>query len=111
MKRICLAFLLAAAMLLPGCGSADLSAAETALPREIGAALLSQTVEVNSYDDVADDAWYAGAVRYVTENGLMDETGGSFSPNADTPREIIAESLWRIQYISIKLIRCLISCR
>ena len=95
MKRICMAFLLAAAVLLPGCGSVDIPAAEPAALRESGAVLLSQTVGGTTFADVADGAWYADAVRYVTENGLMDEMNGSFAPNDDTPREIIAESLWR----------------
>lgn len=33
------------------------------------------------FDDVSDNAWYASAVRYAVENGLMNGTGtGKFSP-------------------------------
>ena len=36
-----------------------------------------------SYTDVAEDAWYAGAVSYVTSNGLMaGATETTFAPNA-----------------------------
>ena len=36
------------------------------------------------YTDVAADAWYAGAVAYARENGLMNGTGTTtFSPNAN----------------------------
>ena len=49
-----------------------------------------------SFPDVPEDAWYADAVRFVTERGLMDSMpNGNFAPDAVTPREIIAESLWR----------------
>ena len=34
------------------------------------------------YSDVAATAWYAGAVAYATDNGLMNGTGTArFSPN------------------------------
>ena len=99
MKRNCLAIFLTAllALSLAACGASEPAAQPKAesLP-EIKAMPLAQTIDAAAVPaDVAEDAWYAGAVRYVTENGLMDPVGGSFAPNADTTREIIAESLWR----------------
>lgn len=50
-----------------------------------------------SYDDVADTAWYADAVDYVTRNGLMDGTGnGQFSPNVTTTRAMLVTILYRL---------------
>lgn len=48
------------------------------------------------FRDVAEDAWYASAVGYVWEQGLMSGTGdGIFSPDAPTTRGMIATILWR----------------
>ena len=50
-----------------------------------------------SFSDVPDDAWYADAVRYVSEKGLMTGTGASkFSPNAELSRAQLVTILWRI---------------
>ena len=99
MKRKGLALLLTALLTLSltACGAGKTAAepATAQLP-ESEAVPLAQTIAAAAVPaDVADDAWYAGAVRYVTENGLMDPVDGSFAPDAATPREIIAESLWR----------------
>ena len=57
------------------------------------------TVEVpyvNSYTDVKDDAWYAGAVQYVTENKLMGGTGNQmFEPEAAMTRGMLVTVLYR----------------
>ena len=48
------------------------------------------------YSDVADNAWYAGAVAYVTENGLMNGTGtAAFSPNANMELAMLVTILHR----------------
>ena len=40
----------------------------------------------NVFDDVASSAWYADAVQYVTDKGLMNGTDDNqFSPNASPP--------------------------
>lgn len=91
MKRKSLTFLLAALLSLTACGTG-----ETAAEPKAETVPLAQTIDAAAVPtDVAEDAWYTGAVRYVTENGLMDSLNGGFAPDADTPREIIAESLWR----------------
>lgn len=54
-------------------------------------------VGVVSYDDVADSAWYADAVDYVTQHHLMDGTGaGKFSPSATTTRAMLVTILYRL---------------
>ena len=47
--------------------------------------------------DVSDNAWYASAVNYVVDKGLMNGRGeDKFSPNADTTRGIIVTVLARL---------------
>lgn len=48
------------------------------------------------YTDVAADAWYAGAVAYARENGLMNGTGTTtFSPNANMELAMLVTILHR----------------
>lgn len=48
------------------------------------------------YDDVADTAWYAEAISYVSEKGLMSGTGASrFSPDATMTRAMLMTVLAR----------------
>lgn len=48
------------------------------------------------FDDVPEDAWYADAVAYVREHGLMSGTSATtFSPDATTSRGQIATILYR----------------
>ena len=50
----------------------------------------------NGFDDVASSAWYADAVQYITDKGLMNGTGGdTFSPNASTTRGMLMTVLAR----------------
>ncbi|HIY21999.1 MAG TPA: S-layer homology domain-containing protein [Candidatus Flavonifractor merdigallinarum] len=50
-----------------------------------------------SFTDVAPDSWYAEAVSYLTEQGLMSGTTQStFSPDTATSRGMIATILYRI---------------
>ena len=47
--------------------------------------------------DVSDNAWYASAVDYVVDKGLMNGRGeDKFSPNADTTRGMIVTVLARL---------------
>ena len=47
--------------------------------------------------DVSDNAWYASAVNYALDKGLMNGTGeDKFSPNADTTRGMIVTVLARL---------------
>ena len=48
--------------------------------------------------DVAENAWYADAVAYVYENGLMSGTASNlFSPDATTTRGMIVTMLYRLE--------------
>lgn len=50
----------------------------------------------NSYTDVSTSDWYADAVAYVTDKGLMSGTGDNqFSPNATTTRGMLMTVLAR----------------
>lgn len=50
------------------------------------------------YSDVAPDAWYAGAVDYVTEHKLMGSVGnGRFAPSGDTSLAMLVTTLWRME--------------
>ena len=64
------------------------------------------TVEVNFreetvtdiYTDVPADSWYADAVKYCYDNGLMDGIGGDeFAPEAVTTRAMVVTVLYRIE--------------
>lgn len=53
--------------------------------------------ETADFSDVPADAWYAEAVQYVYENGLMTGTSDTtFSPDLTTSRSMIATILWRM---------------
>ena len=54
--------------------------------------------ETMPFTDVADDAWYADAVQYVYENGMMNGTSATqFSPDATTTRAMIVTMLYRME--------------
>ena len=49
------------------------------------------------FTDIADNAWYADAVRYVYKHGLMAGTSATtFAPDVTTSRSMIATILWRM---------------
>lgn len=53
-------------------------------------------VDDTGFSDVAEDAWYADAVEYVRDNGLMSGTSGTtFSPNGTMTRAMLATTLYR----------------
>ena len=50
------------------------------------------------FADVSDSAWYADAVQYVYENGMMNGTSATqFSPDATTTRAMIVTMLHRLE--------------
>lgn len=56
-----------------------------------------ETVKAN-FADVAADAWYADAVQYVYENGMMSGTSETtFSPDLTTTRGMIVTILYRLE--------------
>lgn len=53
-------------------------------------------VEDTGFSDVDADAWYAGAVEYCVDNGLMSGTGTTtFAPDAVMTRAMLATVLYR----------------
>ena len=53
-------------------------------------------VEDTGFSDVASNAWYAEAVEYVHDNGLMSGTSATtFSPETNTSRAMLATILYR----------------
>lgn len=49
-----------------------------------------------AFSDVAEGAWYAEAVRYCAERGLMDGTSSAaFSPDALASRGVLVTALYR----------------
>ena len=53
-------------------------------------------VDDTGYSDVDADAWYADAVGYVRDNGLMGGTSGTqFEPDAGMTRAMLATVLYR----------------
>lgn len=53
-------------------------------------------VEDTGFSDVAADAWYAEAVEYVRDNGLMSGTSAAtFAPNDTMTRSMLATTLYR----------------
>lgn len=58
---------------------------------------LGQTAFAAAFTDISPSAWYAQAVDYVSENGLMSGTGGGkFSPNTPMSRAMLATVLHRM---------------
>ena len=52
---------------------------------------------INPYSDVKEDAWYYPAVKYATENGLVNGTGNNkFSPDVSMTRAMFATLLYRM---------------
>jgi len=49
-----------------------------------------------TYTDVSADAWYAEAVNFVTEKGLMNGADGAFSPAGTLNRAMMVTVLYRM---------------
>ena len=52
-------------------------------------------VEDTGFSDVSADAWYADAVAYVRDNGLMSGTAAAFDPDGTMTRAMLAQTLYR----------------
>lgn len=64
---------------------------------EVSFAPIEDETPKMDFSDVPADAWYAEAVQYVYENGLMTGTSDTtFSPDLTTSRSMIATILWRM---------------
>lgn len=49
-----------------------------------------------TFDDVKNDAYYADAVRWGAERGVVTGTGSGFSPEGEVTREMLAVFLYRM---------------
>ena len=53
--------------------------------------------EPSAFTDVAENAWYADAVSYVTAEGIMSGTGKTtFSPAATVTRGMVIQTLYNL---------------
>lgn len=60
--------------------------------------IVAESGWVNPFSDVKDNAWYAEAVQYVYENGLMAGVSSTtFSPNSTTTRGQLVTILYRAE--------------
>ena len=51
-----------------------------------------------TYSDVTEDMWSYEDIVYVSENGLMNGTGGTtFSPAVSLTRSMVVTVLWRME--------------
>ena len=65
---------------------------------DVSFALLEDETVKADFADVAADAWYADAVQYVYENGMMSGTSETtFSPDVTTTRGMIVTILYRLE--------------
>lgn len=54
----------------------------------------SLSANVGSYADVSEDEWYADAVKFVTEKGLMNGVSETaFAPDGTTSRAMMINDL------------------
>ena len=53
-----------------------------------------------SFSDVPSTEWYAAAVAYVSQNGMMAGSNGRFSPNDRLTRGMMAQILYNIEKAS-----------
>ncbi len=88
-KRICTSFILICLLLtMPAC------AVGAGQPAAGNAEKISN--QTDGFTDVPSDAWYAGAVQYCRENGLMAGTSDTtFAPEATLTRAMLVTILWR----------------
>ena len=64
----------------------------------VAASFVERAPEPLPFGDVDDGDWFADAVRFVYENGLMNGTGETaFSPDVTTSRAMIVTILWRLE--------------
>lgn len=65
---------------------------------EVSFAAIADEAPKADFADVAADAWYADAVQYVFENGMMSGTSETtFSPDLTTTRGMIVTILYRLE--------------
>lgn len=64
----------------------------------VAASFVESAPEPLPFDDVDDGDWFADAVRFVYENGMMNGTGDTtFAPDDTTSRSMIVTILYRLE--------------
>ena len=88
-KRICSGFILVCLLLtMPACA--------TGTDRPVTGSAERISNQTAGFADVSADAWYAEAVQYCRENGLMSGTSEAvFAPEAPLTRAMLVTILWR----------------
>ena len=82
-------------LILTSCSAAEVPADNGGT--NLGSAVLTSAAQpAAAFTDVPSDAWYAGAVQYCRENGLMAGTSDTtFAPEATLTRAMLVTILWR----------------
>ena len=62
----------------------------------VKATFVEETADTG-YSDVSASAWYADAVAYVTDNGMMQGNAGRFMPNDNLDRAMMAQILYNLE--------------
>ena len=97
MKKRLLSFSMAVCMVclmaMTSCSAAEIPAASSGVDMD-SAKLKSETQTVSTFSDVPAGAWYAEAVNYCQQNGIMSGTSSTtFSPEATLTRAMLATML------------------
>ena len=81
---------------LTSCSSAEIPAASGGTGVD-GAKLTSDSQSASAFSDVPADAWYAEAIAYCRQNGIMSgTTSTTFAPEATLTRAMLATVLHRM---------------
>ena len=88
-KRICSGFILICLLLtMPACAAGE--------DRPVTGSAEKTASQTAGFADVPSDAWYAEAVQYCQENGLMAGTSSTtFDPESTLTRATLVTILWR----------------
>ena len=97
MKRTLIAFLVASMLLtLPACAYSPDDVQQPEVISSSAPTAYASSVDTPTLSDVPDGAWYAEAVRYCMEKGLMDGTSSTaFSPGESATRAVLVTALYR----------------
>ena len=100
MKKQYLSFAMAVCMIccltMTSCSAAEIPTVSGETPAET-TALVSETQGGSSFSDVPDSAWYAEAVNYCHQHGIMNgTTSTTFAPEDSLTRAMLATVLYRM---------------
>ncbi len=82
-------------MVMTSCSAAEVPAASSGTEQN-SAKLISETQPVTAFADVPANAWYAEAVAYCQQHGIMNgTTAATFAPEETLTRAMLVTILWR----------------